>query len=193
MYKITTLITMLAIASVASAATDGSATQGQVTVSWTPSVAPNGMDLYFVTLSSADGVGLIQAYGGSFTGAAINQLLVAGQPVVFYPPPGWDPLLGPDLSSDSHYLVSSTAVLPISGTAMESATSLEATFGIPGGIERQTQLLAQIVVPTGQSFLASGDAAIYGLDNYFDVTIPEPATMGLLAFGGLGLLRRRKR
>lgn len=173
------LIVVLAIASVASAAT--------VDVTWTKSTAPNGMDSYILTFTGSDN---LQAFDGSFTGDAINNPEPFGTVSVYsddatsglWTAAGMDPL------NDSQFLLANADVLNTAKS--ESDTSLSAAFGIVNQVPAVQ--LVRIVVPTGNSFLGSGTIAISGTGVPFDVTVPEPATIALLG-GGLGLLLRRKK
>ena len=52
---------------------------------------------------------------------------------------------------------------------------------------------AQLVVAAGSEFTVTGETGTTGEEVPFQMTVPEPATMTLLAIGGLGALIRRKR
>ena len=180
MKTVLTLIAVLAIVSVASASTVG--------VTWTKTVAPNGMDSYTMTFT---GSAPLQAFDGSFTGAAINNLQPFGTPAIYADDAVAGLWAAATLNqlNDSEFLLTNAGVL--NTAKAESATSLSASFGIVN--QAAVMDLARIVVPTGQSFVAAGTVAVAGAAAPFSVTVPEPVTMSLLAFGGLGLLARRKR
>lgn len=66
-------------------------------------------------------------------------------------------------------------------------------FGIVETSRSDPLEFAWIVVPDGQSVQMTGFAGVSGVDYPVSANIPEPATLCLLALGGLALMRRRNK
>ena len=106
----------------------------------------------------------------------------------------------PEVAQDSHYMFEDDDLLPAPGGSPAedgpgTGTYLSGEFGIiPAATTGQDLVIAQIVLATGSTAQMVGQAGnAQGILFDIDETIPEPATLALLGFGGVGLLFRRRR
>ena len=136
----------------------------------------------------------------------------------FDPPPEATSLLGSQYSTaiDTHFLFTTPQLISVAYPAedVSLAPSAEATDasspydqfadtdfgewlrGVFAATAAPTMDLAYIVVPDGSvvtlDFFMSGREGGEYIGTSFPVPVPEPASMSLLALGGLALLRRRR-
>ena len=123
--------------------------------------------------------------------------------MAYLAPPNTDPSR---IAEDSHILLGSGDMAAVknpsedgpglgSWLAAELDGSKTMAFGIKGNSQQQNLPFAQLVIPTGEQVHLVGGIgnAAGGPGIGVDVYIPEPATLGLLMFGGIGALLRRRR
>ncbi len=171
------------------------AAQAAITTSFTssPTVGLAGYTTYEVNLTSDSG----DMYGFeiSFDGP-MNQINPLGTPSIFRP----DLLFFdtfPELDWDSHFLFYESELIVVPG-ASESPTHLYGTFAFTGASVQvylgPSVSIAQLVIADGNTVEMTG-AVTVGITevDFAEFTIPEPATISLLAIGGIAMLRRRSR
>ncbi len=160
------------------------AAQAAVTASFTSSPTPSpfsGYTTYIVNLTSDSGD--MFGFDIDFDGSMIQGTFPYG---VFLPVAPSNPLL------DSCFLFTESglnvAVSSESGTSLTAAFAFDAMVHIP----IPTVAIAQLVIADGNTVSMTGSVMI-GIDevDFAEFTIPEPATISLLAIGGIALLRRR--
>ena len=81
------------------------------------------------------------------------------------------------------------------GTYMSTTATSNMAFAIPGAYQTINQVLAQIVIPAGETVYLNCTAVGYNGQGLVlvDYPIPEPASMALLALGAAGVILRRRR
>ena len=80
------------------------------------------------------------------------------------------------------------------GTYLSTTATSNMAFAVPVAYQKTIQPFAQIVIPDGEIVHLTATAVAYnGQGLVLDLDIPEPATLGLLAFGAAGALIRRRR
>ncbi len=181
------------------------AAQAAITASVTSQATTglSGYTTYSVTLTTD--TDLLASFDISFNGS-MNQVSPSGNETIFLPEnPSIYIASTVDLilERDSHFLFRESQ-LTVVGSSSESGTSLAATFAFPAGTNDPMMAssinIAQIVIADGNTVEITGVVAVapFGGSSPVDVTlssftIPEPASISLLAIGGLALLRRRSR
>ncbi len=164
------------------------AAQAAVTTSFTSSPTPNpfsGYTTYDVTLTSD--TGNLTGFEVSFNGA----MLQGPSPTygVFLPDTPPSPLF------DSCFLFTESQLAV--GSSSESGTSLIAVFAFSGGLGDPNVAasinIAQIIIADGYTVEMSGNVTVGTTEvSFANTTIPEPATISLLAIGGIAMLRRKR-
>ena len=123
----------------------------------------------------------------------------------------------PDATLDSHLLVDNVNVIiavgadeaadtttPLGttpagytrllGTYMANSVNTNMAFAVPVAFQLTVQPFAQLVIPAGQKVHVLGTGVGFNAQGLpIDIMVPEPATLGLLAFGAVGALIRRRR
>ena len=83
------------------------------------------------------------------------------------------------------------------GTYMATTAISNMAFAIPSAHQALSTDLFQVVIPAGSTALLNGTVVANNGTSIVHVNtpipVPEPATMGLLAIGGIGALIRRRR
>jgi opacity protein-like surface antigen len=82
------------------------------------------------------------------------------------------------------------------GTYMSTTATSNMAFAIPSAYQALSTDVFQVVIPAGTTAWLRGIAVAADGSSYQEpvpIPIPEPATMGLLAIGGIGALIRRRR
>jgi hypothetical protein len=80
------------------------------------------------------------------------------------------------------------------GTYISTTATSNMAFAVPVAFQKTIQPFAQIVIPDGETVHLTGTAVGFNAQGLLlDLDIPEPATLGLLAFGAAGALIRRRR
>jgi hypothetical protein len=187
MKKSTALVCVLAMAGMANAAVN-------VTADHDLATCP-GYDVVTVHLVADTPAETVVAFDGGFYGS-MNQIWKFGNTA---PTPDLEVFPGdtaPD-PCDSHFLLLDSEELIVTAPAEDgpgTGSFLTATMGL--GIVEQDLSIAQIVIPVGQSVqltttVANGAGDETGINVPINA-LPEPATLGLLAMGGLAVIRRRR-
>ena len=186
----------------------------QVTPNGSYAVAGGIVDAWKVTLAADTAAEKVTAFDLAFTGSMYQ----FGQ---YYPPSiaNTTPLLGmaglpTPAEKDSHFLLAAgglTAMItaphenndwrygqPVPFEGQGLGTVLGGISGISLASQSQNLAFANIAILRGSPVvLLNGSVAdIQGKTAYYQgvpIGIPEPATMGLLALGALGMLRRRRK
>ena len=197
--KLSKLMVGLAVVLAASVAANAA-----VTGIWTTAAAPNNMTTWTLTLTSTTGD--ITSLDLSITppaGESFNQPMAA-----YVDPSAWQDSIGGALytmvgvtkAEETHFLFDSTVTAP--GALVGDTTSvLQAPFtgftafsgpqGVAQVVMADTVTTWPDVGSQDPTYPDQGNAVIGGQRELITI-IPEPATLALLAMGGVALLRRRR-
>jgi len=178
MRTILTLVAVLALAASASAA---------MTLDWTITEPSPGLFKAVGTLTADEGR-TVNAVDGEFTtDGTFNQVLLFGA----MPSPYASQMGFPTDPLDTHFLYADNEVV-VAIAAAETDTSISAAIGILGGtgVEDFIQILGVAGTVVNYDFIGADNTGAE-FTNVGSFVLPEPASLGLLALGVLGLLRRR--
>jgi len=197
MRKVLALVTVLSLATVASA---------DLMVVVEPSAVPAtvaGMTSYTVYLVGDAPGKEASAFDGKFIGP-MNQVWFGGAA----PTPIMDSitgLLGADIVNDSHLLLAPSDMAVARAPAedgpglgsylSDTGNTSSMAIGIVGASQVLNLPFAQIVVPDGDEVVMVGNLAKKDTSQGVpvNVIIPEPATLSMLFLGGVAALIRRRR
>ena len=185
MKKFSVILVVLGVASLASAAIP--------TLSYTSTGIPGDLIQYVFSVH-ADAVNPLYTLGVDFSGPLNQEKFMSfDTPDLLYVS-----LLTENGKYDSHINFLPTDLALIITLPAETATTLVGKFGFAAGSITTTTSIAQIVAPTGQEVdysimlgydAGGGEGATVDLDG----VVPEPATLCLVAAGGLMMLIRKRR
>ncbi len=172
------------------------AAQAAVTTSFTssPTVDLAGYTTYIVTLTSDTGD--LTGFEVSFDGP-MNQMNLFDLSTIFIPDIQTTQFAPhPIFDWDSHFLFYESDLIVVPG-ASESPTHLAAIFAFTGAsaliYTGPSVEIAQIIIADGNTVEMTGEVSVgVTIVAFADFTIPEPATISLLAIGGIAMLRRKR-
>jgi hypothetical protein len=166
--------------------------QAAVSISVASSDVGSGLTQYILTAHANDATYGINAFDVTITGD-LNQVHPASLDTTFQDLNVLMP--NPDLDTQFLFLSANSVIAP--NTSFDTTSTLASAFST-GAAAYSDVAFVQVVVPTGSSFhydaqIAVNDALGTATSLQGSVPVPEPASLGLLAVGGLALLRRRRR
>lgn len=176
----------------------GSVSSAAITVQVSPGVdLGNDLVRYDVRLVADLSADKATAWQGEISGP-FNNILAGG----FLSIPTLDnsAFLGADVGKDTHFMFLNADTLPSEPPLEENLGGgnwrLSAAIGFKPSIQSQDFLLAQVILPEGQTATmtsmtgrANGDLFT---TNATIGEVPEPATIGLLGIAGIAILRRKR-
>ncbi len=190
MKKIVSIIAVLAIATAAQAAVVFTHDGG------TPTVDLPGYTTYQVSITTD--TGNITGFELTLTGNGdvLNQINPAGNASIFQDSNGFFGFVGADVSQDTQFNFMLADVTLVSSS--ESAGSLTGIFALAGGtgspLAAPSINVMQVCMPNGSYGYLTGKVTV-GIEEVALTPpwpVPEPASLALLAVGGVSILARRK-
>jgi hypothetical protein len=194
-------------------------TVGHATVSWVQETTPAGNDAYTLSLSSTVSSDEAMTALDALIEGPLNQVKTPGGDWTPTLGDGRDVedshYLIPTLDDTGFFATWEGRTLIVVPQALaEDGTSMAAAYGFQPGVYNDNPLTwGRVVVPAGESFdvtlkcadgtgqvwsnedtVAGGELPASSYNVFFGTfTVPEPTSLGLLALGGLAVLRRRRR
>jgi len=150
------------------------------------------------TTSNIDTIGISATDGITFTGDFLQAGGVSNKTTPTLDDDGFAGFgsIAPDAKEDDTFFVipgNNPTAFGVTDTATELSASSFAAVGDALVPAQSTASIAFFSVPTGSPTPEGGfDAAALGFGQVVGRIIPEPATVGLLAMGGLLMVRRRR-